>query len=267
MITSSSNARVKLIRALLQERRSRQEAQQWCLEGVRLLEEALDAELPLLFVLYAPALLAHPRAAALLARLHQRQVQCEEVHARVLDAVSATTTSPGIIAVASWPQPRPFAAAGLLLVLEALSDPGNLGAILRTALAAGCAGVLLGPGAVDLYNPKVARAAMGAHLHLPVHCEETWADIAAAVAGRQVWLADAAGGAPYDAVDWRLPSALIIGSEGAGASADARRLAQGAVTIPIERAESLNAAVAAAVFCFEAARQRRHSGSVRPTPT
>ena len=70
----------------------------------------------------------------------------------------------------------------------------------------------------------------------------------------------------YDAVDWRLPTALIIGNEGAGASADARRLAVGTVTIPIAQAESLNAAVAAAVFCFESARQRRQSDHRRPPP-
>ncbi|MBK9230639.1 MAG: RNA methyltransferase [Anaerolineae bacterium] len=266
VITSSSNARVKLIRALLQERRSREEAQQWCLEGVRLLEEALDAHLPLQFVLYAPARLTNPRAAALLTRLRAQQVVCEETHTQVLDAISGTTTSPGIMAVASWPQVRPFPAAGLLLVLDALSDPGNLGTILRTALAAGCAGVLLAPGSVDIYNPKVVRAAMGAHLYLPVRSVETWADMAAAVTGRQVWLADAHGDTLYDAVDWRLPTALIIGNEGAGASADARRLAVGTVTIPIAQAESLNAAVAAAVFCFESARQRRRSDHRRPPP-
>lgn len=265
MITSSSNARVKLIRALLQERKARQEARQWCLEGVRLLEESLDADLPPLFVLYAPARLTSPRGLALLGRLRAQQVVCEETSAPVLDAISATTTSPGILGVAPWPPPQPLRRDGLLLVLDGLSDPGNLGTVLRTALAADCAGVLLTPGSVDEYNPKVVRAAMGAHLRLPLRRVEAWEDVAATVAGRRVWLADAHGRTWYDDVDWRAPSALIIGSEGAGASAAAQRLASDTVAIPIAQAESLNAAVAAAVFCFEAARQRRqHAPANRP---
>ena len=110
---------------------------------------------------------------ALLTRLRSQQIVCEEASAQVLDAVSATTTSAGIIAVAPWPQAHPFAADGLLLVLDGLSDPGNLGTVLRTALAAGCVGVLLTPGSVDEYSPKVVRAAMGAHLRLPLCRVET----------------------------------------------------------------------------------------------
>jgi len=264
VITSSSNARVKLIRALLHERKARQDARLWCLEGVRLLEEALDADLQPLFVLYAPERLTNPRAAALLARLRSQQIVCEEASVQVLDAASATTTAAGIMAVAPWPQPRPLAADGLLLILDGLSDPGNLGTVLRTALAAGCAGVLLAPGSVDEYNPKVVRSAMGAHLRLPLRRLETWQEAAAVVADRRVWLADAHGDMLYDAVDWRTPAALIIGSEAAGASADARRLAMGTVKIPIAQAESLNAAAAAAVILFEAARQRRHRDQPNP---
>lgn len=266
VITSSSNARVKLIRALLQERKARQEARLWCLEGVRLLEEALDAHLQPLFALYASERLTNPRTAALLARLRSQQVVCEEVRAQVLDAASATTTSAGIMAVAPWPQPLPVAADGLVLILDGLSDPGNLGTVLRTALAAGCAGVLLAPGSVDEYNPKVVRSAMGAHFRLPLRRLETWQEAAALVADRRIWLADAHGEMLYDAVDWRTPAALIIGSEAAGASAEARRLAVGTVKIPIAQAESLNAAAAAAVFCFEAARQRRHRDQPHPSP-
>lgn len=264
MIVSSHNTRVKLVRALLQDSKTRLEMRQWCLEGVRLLEEALAAQLPLHFVLYAPARLTRSGAAAhrldnLLARLRAHGAACEEIETALLETLSAVQASQGIIAVADWPQPQEFAADGLLLVLDGVSDPGNVGTILRTALAAGCAGILLTPGAVDLYNPKVVRAAMGAHLRLPLRRAASWDDVTAAVTGRHVWLACAQGGTPYDAVDWRLPSALVIGSEAAGASAQAERLAAGRVTIPIQQAESLNAAAAAAVLCFEAVRQRRSS--------
>jgi TrmH family RNA methyltransferase len=151
--------------------------------------------------------------------------------------------------------PRP----GLILVLDQVRDPGNLGTILRTAEAAGAGQVLLAPGTVDVYNPKVVRGAMGAHFRLPVATLE-WPAISQRVAERAVWLADATGEVAYDAVDWTQPAALIVGGEATGAGEEATALATGRVSIPMAgRAESLNAAMAATVLLFEAARQHRRS--------
>jgi TrmH family RNA methyltransferase len=136
-------------------------------------------------------------------------------------------------------------------------DPGNLGTILRSAEAAGVGQVILAPGTVDLYNPKAVRGAMGAHFRLPVAGLD-WPAIAGRLAGRAVWLADAAGETPYDQVDWAVPSALIVGGEAAGAGDQAAALATGRVSIPMAGgAESLNAAMAATVILFEAARLTR----------
>jgi TrmH family RNA methyltransferase len=97
---------------------------------------------------------------------------------------------------------------------------------------------------------------MGAHFHLPL-VSAGWDDLAQRLAGLDLWLAEARAGTSYSSIDWRRPSALIIGSEAAGPSAPARRLAASQVHIPMPgRAESLNAAIAAAVILFEAARQR-----------
>jgi len=135
-------------------------------------------------------------------------------------------------------------------------NPGNLGAILRTALAAGVEQVLLAPGTVDVSNPKVVRAAMGAHLRLPVAALR-WEAIAEAVTGCDVWMAAASGETVYTAVDWTQPVALIVGGEAAGAGERARALAQGHVSIPMTAGvESLNTAVATAAILFEAAQQR-----------
>jgi TrmH family RNA methyltransferase len=110
---------------------------------------------------------------------------------------------------------------------------------------------------VDVHNPKVVRAAMGAHFHLPI-TEMTWDGLAERLAGLDVWLAEARAGESYNRVDWRKPCALVIGSEAEGPSDAARRFAPRRVHIPMPgRAESLNAAVAAGVLLFEAARQRR----------
>jgi TrmH family RNA methyltransferase len=145
----------------------------------------------------------------------------------------------------------------LTLVLDQIRDPGNLGTILRAALAAGAEQVLLAPGTVDAMNPKVVRAGAGAHFWLPVEALE-WPAIREAVASCSVYLADMEADYVYTEVDWRQSVALIVGGEAAGAGRKAHALAQEMVYIPIShKVESLNAAVATAVLLFEVARQRR----------
>lgn len=166
---------------------------------------------------------------------------------------------PGGRAVIPMPQ-RPLPdKPTLLLVLDEVSTPGNLGTMLRTAGAAGADGVLLGPGCVDLYNPKVVRGSMGAHLRLPVH-SQSWAEIAKTVRGMQVWVATVQAERPYTAA--RFGSSPPRSSLAARRPARARRpaLATGHITIPMHAAtESLNAAMAAGIILFEAARQRAFS--------
>jgi TrmH family RNA methyltransferase len=129
--------------------------------------------------------------------------------------------------------------------------------MLRTAVAAGVDGVLLAPGCVDATNPKVLRGSMGAHLRLPV-AEMSWSEIGEVTAGMEVWVTAVSQAKEYTTVNWRQPAALIIGSEAHGIGPEAAPLASGQITIPMHAAvESLNAAVAAAVILFEAARQRR----------
>jgi TrmH family RNA methyltransferase len=177
-------------------------------------------------------------------------------------AAADTHTPSGLLAVVPMPRRAVSAPLTFALVLDRLGDPGNLGTVLRTAAAAGVQAVLLTPGTVDPFNPKVVRAAMGAHFHLPIVAAE-WEALPSQLAGLTVWRAEAGAGAAYDAVDWRQPSALLIGSEASGPGDEARALAPNLVSIPMPgRAESLNAAVAAAVLMFEVARQRGNG----PTP-
>jgi TrmH family RNA methyltransferase len=132
-----------------------------------------------------------------------------------------------------------------------------MGTILRTAAAAGVDGLMLAPGCIDPYNPKVVRGGMGAHLRLPMR-KVLWEELASLLRGADVWVALSSGGEDYAAIDWRNPSVVIIGSEAHGVSAKALTLARGLVSIPMQAAtESLNAAVATAIILFEANRQRR----------
>jgi TrmH family RNA methyltransferase len=155
----------------------------------------------------------------------------------------------------------------LFLICDRISDPGNLGALLRSAAAAGAAAVWLAPGTADAFNPKVVRAGMGAHFRLPLELLE-WDTISARLAGWQILLADteeAIHDSPdakrqtirYDLADWTQPSAVIVSNEAEGPSPAARACATASVFIPMPGgSESLNAAIAGSVILFEAVRQR-----------
>ena len=256
MITSLNNDKVKAVRALQHRRRVRQRERQLVFEGVRLVEEAVHAEVPATLALYTASLEAEAQGSRVLTSLRDEGVPCFEVSEPVMAACSDTETPQGILAVLPIPDlPRPEYPS-LTLILDRVRDPGNLGTILRTALAAGVEQVLLTAGTVDASNPKVVRAAMGAHLHLPVAALR-WEQVADAVAGVDIWLAEAGGETQYTSIDWTRPAALIVGGEASGAGQQARALAQGRATIPMAPAvESLNTAIATAVILFEVVRQR-----------
>ncbi len=260
-ITSLSNPQVRLLRSL-QRRRVRRRKRLFLLEGVRLVEEALGAEVRPHLALYLPDRLGETdRGAALLERL-QGQKWAFPTTEEVLAAVSDTATPQGIVAAVPFPD-LPPRTDGILLVLDRVRDPGNCGTILRTAEAAGVAQVLWLPGTVDPFSPKVVRAAMGAHFFLPLQELAGPEDLAGVLAEiPQVLLAEARAGRPYDQVDWTRPTALIIGGEAAGAGPAVRARTTGTVSIPMAgQAESLNAAIACAILLFEALRQRRQNRS------
>jgi TrmH family RNA methyltransferase len=256
MITSLKNDRVRTVRALQGRRRVRQRERRFVLEGVRLIEEAVRADVPPAFVFYTTGAEADERANRLLASLREMNVPCTAVSERVMAACCDTETPQGILAVLPMPDLARPERPTFTLILDRVRDPGNLGTTLRTALAAGVEQVLLTPGTVDASNPKVVRAAMGAHLRLPV-AVLTWEAIREAVAGSDVWLAEASGETRYTAVDWTRPVSLIVGGEATGAGQRAQALARGRVSIPmVAQVESLNTAIATAVMLFEVVRQR-----------
>lgn len=253
MITSRANSQVKYVRRLQGDRRFRYQEQAYVVEGPRWLDELAQAGQTPRAVYVTADWLADNVNQTLVDAAGVESVLVED---HVMAAMSDTQTPSGVLAVVAmrppaWPE-RP----SLLLILDAIGNPGNLGTMLRTAAAAGAQGVLLGPGSVDPYNPKALRGSMGAVLRLPVR-QEDWPAIGRLTAGTAVWLATARGSTDHTAVDWGQPSAILIGSEAQGAGEQAVALATGRVTIPmVDATESLNAAVAAGVLLFEAARQR-----------
>ncbi len=234
------------------------------LEGVRLVEEALKAGFPPDYVLASEDLDSTERGRSLRAALEASPTPLIEVSPDLLAQAADTQEPQGILAIQTIPRPSAPEDADLLLLLDGIRDPGNLGTMMRSAAAAGVDRLLLTPGTVDPSNPKVVRAAMGAHFHLPVELVD-WAavdDLLASLAashGRplEVWLADAGGERAHTRVDWRPPGLLVIGGEAEGPSPEARERATRSLRIDMPgRAESLNAASAAAVLLFEALRQR-----------
>jgi TrmH family RNA methyltransferase len=279
-ITSLTNPRVAQIRDL-HTTRGRKKSGLLLMEGPHLLDALLASEMLPEEIYYQPELLQRtPEGRALLARLlHPSSpwstVALFEVSERVAGTLSDAQTSQGVVCVLSTRlfQParllarRPPARRPALLILDDLADPGNLGTILRTALAADVQEVLLTPHCVDCYSPKVVRAAAGAHLALPIWLDLSWPEIEERVmkqCGRdsteRVFIAEASGSQPYDTEDLTQPFALIIGNEAHGPSRPARVLARRAISIPLANGvESLNAAMAAGILLFEAARQLRLS--------
>ena len=256
MITSTANEKVKYVHSLYR-RRVRYRERCFVIEGVRLVREAFRAGIVPALVFYSEGLDASPGGGELLVEARERGLAAFAVSEKVMKAMSDTVSPQGVLAVAPFVELAPPADLSLVLVLDRLRDPGNLGSILRSANAAGVEQVILTPKTVDPYNPKVVRGAMGAHFRLPI-VALSWPEIAEALAGVHVLLADVRGEQAHCEVDWTQPSALIIGGEAHGASQEARELAAAAIAIPMRGgAESLNAAVAASVILFEAARQRR----------
>ena len=256
MITSLSNERVKYVRKLQSQKDLRHTDRRMVLEGVRLVEEVTRACLVPSLVLYTEDVSADGRGKALLVTLDGMGAPSFQVSQEVMASCSDTMTPQGVLAVLPFPELAPPQPATFVVVADALRDPGNLGTLLRSALAAGVEQVLLSPGTVDFTNQKVVRAAMGAHLWLPIRHAD-WDAIAETLAGCHPWLAVGGARKTYTEVDWSRPSALIVGSEARGAGDRAASLAQGRISIPIAPVvDSLNAAVAASVILFEAVRQR-----------
>lgn len=227
-------------------------------EGVRLVEEALAAGVPVRHALVSPALEATPRGRGLKATLARRKPPAEEVSEKVFDELAATEHPQGVLAVIEPPtwslqdvKPGPRSP---VLVLDAVQDPGNVGTMVRSAFALGAAGILALPGTAEVTNPKALRATMGGLFRLPyVTVDEKSLWDWSKEQGVQVLIA-AMDGKPLREHRGRL--AIVLGNEGAGTRPSLDDWVDGRVGIPLrEGAESLNVGVAAAILLYEVTRE------------
>lgn len=274
-ITSLANPHISQVRDL-HTTKGRKKHGLLLMEGPHLFMALLTAEMYPTAIYFQPELLQRtPDGRVLLARLLHpagplAHIPLFEVNERVAEVLSDAQTSQGVLCVLPIQlfQPedlqkrRPQAHRPALLILDDLADPGNMGTVLRTALAADVEEVLLTPHCVDCYSPKVTRAAAGAHAALPVWTDLSWPTIEERIQrhcgldSRRVFIAEAGSPRPYYTEDLTRSFALIIGNEAHGLSQQARALASQTISIPLaNQVESLNASMAAGIILFETIRQ------------
>lgn len=272
LITSFRNPKVKYLRAL-RLRKYRQREGVFLIDGIRIVEEALDRQAPVEMLIYAPELLVSERARALVDRLAPDRLLA--LSGDVFRTLSDREEPQGIAALVRIEDPAgetmsalssiPVSTGMLVIVACQLRDPGNLGSIIRTADAAGATGLIVMEPSVDLYDPLTIRATMGSLFALPIvrlQQEEALIQWFSAVRAAGVPLLVVATSAHGDLVhfdvDLRQPLALVIGSERHGLPASLRESADVVARLPMTgRATSLNVSAAAAALVYEAIRQRR----------
>jgi TrmH family RNA methyltransferase len=256
MITSLSNERVKKVIGLQSRRIARRKAGLFVIEGTRLVREAVEAGVLLSEVFYTESYAASTEGRAVLDAVSDRRRMLLSVDEPVMQAMSDTQTPQGILVTLPPPELEILEDYSFALIIDGVSNPGNMGTIMRAAASAGVPLMMITSGTVDLTNPKVVRSAMGAHFRLPVQAL-SWEGIASRLQDKAIFLADIKNGSPYYQVDWTQPCALIVSDEAHGASQEAIQLAHAYVTIPMPgQMESLNVATASSILLFEMVRQR-----------
>jgi TrmH family RNA methyltransferase len=258
-ITSRQNPLVKRFRAVRQE----QERHLVMIEGVRLVAEAINAQLHFEAVAYTEQLHASERGNHLYQQLIQLPCRGALVTDAIMNLMSDVESPQGVAAIAQIPYAVLDDAIvkdpPLIVIAHQLKDPGNLGTIIRTAEAAGADSLITTAGTVNPFNLKALRAAMGSAFRLPIITHKLLPEIAQFChkAGLRLVAADIHGASNYTDFNWRGPVALLLGQEASGIDEAAAAFVQEKVAIPMASSvESLNVGAASAILLYEAARQR-----------
>jgi TrmH family RNA methyltransferase len=255
VITSPSNPKIKRLLALQQKSSARREAGLFVVEGRRELQHCIDAGFAVDSVFVCPALLSSaPEAGAKVFEVS------EEVYAKI----AMREGTEGVVAEVRMPERRLEDLAlpenPLVMVLERVEKPGNLGAVLRSADAAGADAVLVCDPLTDLWNPNLIRASVGAVFTVPcVACSSQEAIAWLKARGIRILTAQLQDSSLYYDCDMTVGTALVMGTEATGLTGQWRQAADAHIRIPMLGAlDSLNVSVSAAILLFEAVRQRRN---------
>lgn len=260
-VTSRQNALAKRFRALAHDTRVTDEL---LLDGARLLDEALRSGIRVEVAVF-DADAAAGRLALLAERCGAAGVRLVTVPGSLLAAMSPVRQASGVVALAhlgATPLDATLAGPGqLILILDGVQDPGNVGAVVRAAEGCGATAVIAGPGTADPFGWKALRGAMGSTFRLPVARTDSLsvAVAAARAQGLRIIATTPRDGTPLRRAALSSPAAILLGGEGPGLPADAIARADDLVTIEMRPpVESLNVAIAAALVLYEASRQRSH---------
>ncbi|HMF58315.1 MAG TPA: RNA methyltransferase [Pyrinomonadaceae bacterium] len=256
-----SNSRIRLARQV----RDGKIRKDIFIEGVRLCEEALLADLWIHEALATEKILDDERSSQLLEEIRQRGLRVSIISEKVMNSISATKATQGIILIARRPLTgkeileNDLDTTPLVVIVHGMNNPSNAGAILRTAEAAGATALIATTGTTYLFAPKALRGAMGSTFRMPLWLGAEYGEALLWCRERGIsTVATAAlGTKTFSEITWTEPRAIIIGPEASGLTVEEINAADESIRIPMRQpVESLNAAVACGIILYEAARQR-----------
>jgi RNA methyltransferase, TrmH family len=259
-ITSPRNHWIKLARSL-HRRRIRYRERAILVEGVRPIAECIGSGCTVRALLVSDSVdESSAEIGGILSQAEAAEIPIYLVADALLRTAADTETPQGLLAIAEMPRttiPQSVGPTPLILIADSVRDPGNLGTLLRSALGTGVDLVLVGPGCVDPFAPKVLRAGAGSHFRLQIAFLD-WSEVPDLLSRCRVYLTQADAELDYVSVQWNEAVAIVVGNETQGVSEAAIPHADGRVGIPLANSlESLNAGIAGSVILFEAWRQRR----------
>ncbi|TJX13023.1 RNA methyltransferase [Tissierella creatinini] len=258
-ISSSKNPLVKEIKSLL-KKKYRWEKGLFIIEGIKLVEEALDNDVHIKNILYTDKLITYTDGINLLEKLKNFK-SCFRVSESLFNEITNMENSQGIIGVAYFQIRNLDINRGnrFLLFLDGIQDPGNMGTIIRSADAFNIDGIIIGEGSVDAYNPKVVRSTMGSIFRVPLYFTKDNMESLELLKskGFKIYSTSLEGSvANYD-IEYKDDFIIVIGSESQGVNRNILDISDKRIKIPMPgSAESLNAGVAASIIMYEGMKQR-----------
>ena len=263
MITSTSSSQVKHVISLLSKAKERKKNNEYVVEGIRMVSE-VPADL--LVKIYMSERFQNNNSEYVKELVKKQGISDDSIEIvadNVFDRMSQTQTPQGIMAVVRMKDNSlsdMLSGNPLLILVENLQDPGNLGTIIRMGEGAGVTGVIMSPNTVDIYNPKTIRSTMGSIFRVPFIYVQDFGEAVSECqkSGVKVYAAHLDGKNTYLGEDYSTSTAFLIGNEGNGLTDDITKQADTLIRIPMEgEVESLNAAIACTILTYEAVRQRK----------